>query len=133
MRAVFDTNVVVSALVFGGRLAWIRDGWASGALVPVICRQTIQELLRVLACPKFRLSDGDQAILLEDYLPFAAIVVLPNPLPPLPVTCRDRSDSIFISLAMAASVPLVTGDADLVVLRPDLNIEVISAGELRSR
>jgi predicted nucleic acid-binding protein len=33
VRAVFDTNVVVSALIFGRRLAWLRQAWASGAAI----------------------------------------------------------------------------------------------------
>lgn len=66
MRAVFDTNVVVSALVFGRRLAWLRQAWAAGALVPVVCRPTVDELLRVLAYPKFRLAPAERQALLED-------------------------------------------------------------------
>jgi hypothetical protein len=38
--AVFDTNVVVSALVFGGRLRWLRQAWVSGAVMPIVCRET---------------------------------------------------------------------------------------------
>jgi hypothetical protein len=55
LRAVFDTNVVVSALVFGGRLRWLRAAWAAQAVTPVVCRETVTELLRVLAYPKFHL------------------------------------------------------------------------------
>jgi predicted nucleic acid-binding protein len=60
VRAVFDTNVVVSALVFGRRLAWLRQAWASGQVVPLLCRPTAEELLRVLAYPKFRLTPAER-------------------------------------------------------------------------
>lgn len=73
MRAVFDTNVVISALVFGRRLAWLRRAWASGAVVPVVCRETAAELLRVPSYPKFRLDAMEREILLADYLPFAEV------------------------------------------------------------
>ena len=56
MRAVLDSNVVLSALVFGRRLFWLRRAWASGAVTPIACRETVTELLRVLAYPKFRLD-----------------------------------------------------------------------------
>ena len=49
MRAVFDSNVVLSALVFGRRLFWLRRAWASGAVTPIACRETVTELVRVLA------------------------------------------------------------------------------------
>ena len=117
MRAVFDTNVVVSALVFGRRLQWLREAWASGAAVPIVCRETIGELLRVLAYPKFRLDAADRDVLLADYLPFAEVMRLPDPPPELPVECRDRDDVMFLHLAIASGADvLVSGDADLTVL-----------------
>jgi uncharacterized protein len=117
MRAVFDTNVVVSALMFGRRLGWLRRSWASGAVVPIVCRETVAELLRVLAYPKFRLDAADRDTLLADYLPLAEIVSLPNPLPELPRACRDRDDAIFLHLAIISQADvLVSGDADLTVL-----------------
>ena len=117
MRAVFDTNVVLSTLVFGRRLSWLRDAWASGAAIPIVCRETVAELLRVLAYPKFRLNAADRELLLADYLPFAETVVLPNPLPSLPVACRDRNDTVFLHLAIASRAELlVSGDADLTIL-----------------
>lgn len=133
MRAVFDTNVVVSALIFGRRLAWLRNAWASRQLVPVVCRQTTDELLRVLAYPKFRLSAADRAALLEDYLPHAEIVLLSEPPPELPVACRDRDDAVFLALAVAAGTPLISGDADLAALRDTAPIELLTVAELHAR
>lgn len=133
MRAVFDTNVVVSALVFGRRLAWLRQAWASGRVVPVVCRPTTDELLRVLAYPKFRLDPAERRLLLEDYLPFTEIVRLPDPAPALPIACRDRDDAVFLQLALAAGADiLVSGDADLAVLRAVAPVRVISAADLRA-
>jgi predicted nucleic acid-binding protein len=56
LRAVFDTNIVISALIFGRRLAWLRTAWAAGTIVPVICRETTIELIKVLGYPKFQLA-----------------------------------------------------------------------------
>jgi uncharacterized protein len=91
LRIVFDTNVVVSTLVFGRRLAWLRRAWASGSVVPVVCRETAEELIRVLAYPKFRLDQAERNALLQDYLPFAEAVQLADPPPVLPAVCRDRT------------------------------------------
>jgi len=132
MRAVFDTNVVVTALVFGRRLGWLREVWASGAVVPIVCRETVSELLRVLAYPKFRLDAADRDALLADYLPFAEIVTLPSPPPELPLACRDRDDVVFLHLAIVSQVDaMVSGDADLTVLASAY--PVISPGALRQR
>jgi uncharacterized protein len=117
MRAVFDTNVVISALVFGQRLRWLREVWAKGTVTPVVCRETVSELLRVLAYPKFRLSPDEREHLLGDYLPFADIVPLPDRLPDLPIACRDRDDSVFLTLAIVSQADLlISGDSDLSVL-----------------
>ena len=117
MRAVFDTTVVVSALVFGGRLQWLRQAWASGTVGPIVCRETIGELLRVLAYPRFRLDAAARDALLADYLPFAEVVRLPDSLPELPLGCRDRDDVVFLHLAIASHADyLVSGDTDLKVL-----------------
>lgn len=133
MRVVFDTNVVVSALVFGRRLAWLRQAWASRQVVPLLCRPTADELLRVLTYPKFHLSSAERQLLLADYLPYAEVITLPDPPPSLPVACRDRNDVLFLQLALAARADaLVSGDADLTVLREGIPIRVISAAELRS-
>lgn len=134
MRVVFDTNIVLSALVFGRRLAWLRGAWARGTAIPVICGETTAELLRVLAYPKFQPTPSERDLLLAEYLPFAEAAQLPEPLPVLPVACRDRDDVVFIQLAMAAKVDcLVSGDSDLGVLRDVAPVPIASADELRRR
>ena len=66
IRAVLDTNVLVSALLFEkGRLSWLRPCWQKGQITPVLAETTARELLRVLAYPKFRLQSVDRERLLE--------------------------------------------------------------------
>ncbi len=132
MRAVFDANVVLSALVFGRRPRWLRHAWADGTVAPIVCRETVTELLRVLAYPKFRLDAAERETLLAEYLPFAEIVPLSDPLPDLPLACRDRDDAVFLHLARASGAAfLVSGDADLTVLAAAY--PVISPAMLRER
>jgi len=134
MRVVFDTNVVVSALVFGRRLAWLRLLWVRGSVVPLVCRETTDELLRVLRYPKFRLGAADRETLLGDYLPHAEIVTLPSPPPELPVACRDRDDAAFVQLALSgAAAALVPGDADVAALRGTVAVPILSLREFRDR
>ncbi len=126
MRVVFDTNIVISALVFGGNLAWLRRVWMSGRVTPIVCRETTAELLRVLHYPKFKLTQSDREALLQDYLPFVEIAKLAEPLPPLPQACRDRDDTIFIQLAPATGADfLVSGDRDLIEMQDLVAIRII--------
>jgi putative PIN family toxin of toxin-antitoxin system len=132
-RVVFDTNIVVSALVFGRRLAWLRGAWAGGRTVPLACRDTVAELHRVLHYPKFKLTPADRLSLLGDYVPYLEIVSLPAVLPLLPVACRDLDDTVFIHLAVAGGAEfLVSGDNDLASLRRDAPVEIRSASEFRT-
>ena len=81
MRIVLDTSVVVSAIVFKkGRLTWLRDAWQNGTVTPLIDKEYADELLRVLAYPKFQLSQDEIEILLSSYLPYAEPVEIPTPL-----------------------------------------------------
>jgi putative PIN family toxin of toxin-antitoxin system len=115
-RVVFDTNVVLSALLFGGPATRrLRDLWQQGACTPLVSTATAGELVRVLGYPKFRLSPPEREELLADYLPFAQVVTLPDPPPAVPV-CRDPFDLPFLQLAATGKATLVTGDRDLPVL-----------------
>ena len=59
VRVVFDTNTVISGLLFSGSLSWLFDHWRAGVAVPLASRATASELLRVLRYPKFGLSEGN--------------------------------------------------------------------------
>lgn len=136
-RAVLDTNVVLSALVFGGggAAARVRQAWQAGLLLPLVSTATVQELMRVLAYPKFRLVADEQRELLADYLPFTEVVTVPEPPPRVP-DCRDPQDLPFLHLAVAGKADvLVSGDADLLVLaapgaRPRLRFRILTVQAL---
>ena len=117
LRVVLDTNVVLSALVFGGGPAGrLRLAWQQGVFVPLASTTTARELVRVLGYPKFRLSLQEQEELLADYLPHTHAVRIPQPPPSVPA-CRDVMDLPFMQLAVAGSAQvLVSGDRDLLTL-----------------
>ena len=99
----------------------------------MVCPETVHEITRVLAYSKFNLSASDQRSLLQLYLPFADIVLLPEILPDLPVACRDAGDDIFIHLTLAGKADfLVTGDADLLALRGVLPLRIVTIGEWKA-
>ncbi|QXL85274.1 putative toxin-antitoxin system toxin component, PIN family [Comamonas sp. NLF-1-9] len=133
-RVVLDTNIVVSALLFEqGQLAWWRHAWQDGSIAPIACKETTSELLRVLAYPKFRLTEADRQALLADFLPYVEVVGLPSPWPVLP-QCRDVKDQVFLVLAHVASADaLVTGDADLLALRATFPLPICTAHEYRQK
>jgi uncharacterized protein len=115
-RVVIDTNLLVSALVFGGNISKLRLAWQGDRVIPLVSKATITELIRVLAYPKFKLTRSEQEDLLSDYLPFCDTVLMPSQLPIIP-QCRDRDDEPFLSLAIVGQADyLLTGDRDLLCL-----------------
>jgi len=134
VRPVLDTNVLVSALLFhAGALSWLRGAWRSGRIRPLAGRQTTAELIRVLAYPKFALSDGEQRDLLDDYLPFCETVAVPEPPPTVP-KCRDPFDRMFLELALAGRADaLVTGDTDILALAKVFSVPILSPAAFRER
>jgi uncharacterized protein len=130
-RVVFDTNTVVSALLFtGGRLAWLRPHWRDGRCVPLISRATAAELARVLTYPKFRLTENDRLELLGDYLPYCERI---EAVSRCGILCRDESDQPFLDLADSGNADvLVTGDDDLLSLAGTTRFKIETPGAYRA-
>ncbi|MBE9221543.1 putative toxin-antitoxin system toxin component, PIN family [Cyanobacterium stanieri LEGE 03274] len=129
LRVVIDTNLVLSALVFGGKVAQLRLFWQSKKVTPLISRTTTTELIRVLAYPKFKLTKTEQEDLLSDYLPYCETVKIPLDLPSIP-KCRDIFDEKFLLLAKVANADyLVTGDKDLLSIDDNFICPIINMDE----
>jgi putative PIN family toxin of toxin-antitoxin system len=122
MRVVFDTNTVVSALLFRrGRLHWLRAHWHSGAVIALVSADTAGELIRVLAYPKFRLEAAEINALLADYLPYTEVVAVSSR--GKSPRCRDPDDQMFVDLALQGRADvLVSGDRALLEMEVDLPV-----------
>jgi uncharacterized protein len=130
IRAVLDTNVLLSALLFGGRLEGLRRAWRAGRLRLVLSRETADELLRVMAYPKFRLTRVEISSLFDtELLPFAEVVELPASKGKQRWS-RDSEDDKFIRCAQAGKCArLVTGDDDLLSLKRVGKVAILSPAE----
>ena len=132
LRVVIDTNLVLSALIFGGSTARLRLAWQSDRVIPLASKATITELIRVLSYPKFKLTKAEQEDLLADYLPFCDTVLLPEQLPVIP-ECRDPFDEPFLILALVGNADyLVTGDRDLLCLVDRFTCPIMTVEQLFS-
>ena len=111
MRVVLDTNTLVSALLFSGTAARLVPLWQSGRVRLLVSRPILQEYLRVLAYPKFRLSPEEIRGLLDEVLPFVESVRVRQHLSVVP---RDPDDDKFLECAVAGrATHVITGDQDL--------------------
>lgn len=126
-RVVFDTNVVVSALAFEGRITIaLRGAWLVSH-VPLGSAATIGELQDVLRYRKFKLSESDVEELLGDYVPHIEIVKVSVA---SPLRCRDPRDQKFLDLAHSAEADaLVTGDSDLLELAARAKFRILTPAQ----
>lgn len=109
MRAVIDTNVLVSAMLTpAGTSAKLVEAIRTGKLQPVLSHEILLEYAQVLNRPRFGFDKSEVASLLEDMTalalfvspPFKAVKILPDP-----------DDECFIAAALHAVCHVITGNA----------------------
>jgi putative PIN family toxin of toxin-antitoxin system len=112
VRVVLDTNVVVSALLFTGISSKLVPLWQNDLITLLVSRGILEEYLRVLSYPKFKLSEGDiKGLIQEELLPYVEVV---KPGRRLRVVDRDPSDDKFVECAVAGKAGvIISGDKDL--------------------
>ena len=130
MKIVIDTNVIASAIFFGGRpkeliehLVYRRvDAYASTEIISEY-RETIEELSE-------RYPNRPNNIPLTDIL-FAMKMVEPTTHVDI---CRDLDDNKFIDCAIdGGCIYIVSGDKDLLSLKSYGDIEIVTVSEFLTK
>jgi uncharacterized protein len=125
MRIVLDTNTVISALLFSGTASRLVPLWQSRRVVMLISRAILEEYLRVLAYPKFRLTNEEiKGLMEEEILPFVETVRVRRR---LSVVRRAPDDDKFLECAVGGRAEcLVTGDRDLLDLGSYRRVQILT-------
>jgi uncharacterized protein len=126
MRVVLDTNIIVSGYL-GGYLEAIIVAWKSGKFTLVVSDAIVDEYLKVLKRPKFKIErveiDDFSALLIDK----AEFVI---PLEEIYAISTDKTDNKFLEAAVASKVNLiVSGDEHLLELKNFRDIPILSAKE----
>ena len=135
MRAVADTNVVVSGLLWHGPSRQILDAARSGAVELFTSAALLAELEEVLSREKFlerlKRAQVQPRDLVTGYAVLAAVI---RPAAIAPVVLRDPDDDAVISCAVAARAhAIVSGDDDLLTLKRHGEIEILKAAEFLAK
>jgi len=122
---VIDTNVIVSAILFGGIPGELIHLWKSGRIKPLASKKIIDEYIKVLAYPKFELSETEiNYILYNEILTYFDII----PTKDTPVIIKaDPSDDKFIHCAKAGkAIAIISGDQHLLHLKTYQKIKILT-------
>ena len=135
MRAVIDTNVLLSGLLWHGAPHALLEHVRAGTLGLVSSPALLAELDLVIGRTKFDAILTGSNTSRKDVLAEAwqlAEVIEPPPLA-VPV-CRDPDDDAVLALALAAQVDLiVSGDDDLLALMHFQNIPITTPAQALRR
>ena len=124
LRVVIDTNIWISFLI-GKTLTGLSKAIISGQVIVLFSDTLFRELIEVLKRPKFKKYFSETAI--ENL-----VTLLYEKVDLIEVThyfedCRDVKDNFLLNLAVSGRANyLVTGDADLLMLNPFQDVEIIS-------
>ena len=128
VTVVLDTNVVLSAILFKGKLSRIMELWKKGMISPVLSPAAFRELQQVLEYPKFALTKVEiERILLRELLPFFSVV---EETVTVSGVCKDPDDDKFLACALSAHAEfLITGDKDLSRIGKYESVNILSASD----
>ena len=135
MQAVFDTNVLVSALLWHGPSHALLEQVRNGSIALISSPALLAELTDVIGRAKFDAiltrSNTSRERTLAQERQLAEVIVPPDL--PQPV-CRDPDDDAVLALALAAKVDwIVSGDNDLLSLGSFEGIPIITPAEANRR
>ena len=131
MRAVIDTNVLLSGLLWHNAPHALLEQVRSGELALLISPGLLAELADVLSRAKFdtilECSNTSRSHTLDELYRLAEVIE-PPPLPQ-PV-CRNPDDDEVLATAIASHADLIiSGDDDLLSLGRYQNIPILSPAE----
>ena len=124
MRAVLDTNVVMSAIFFGGVPFKVLNAWHNGEFELVVSEAVMAEYREIAARMKAKFPSIEPEIwmrYIEDHATMVSAVPLATQV------CEDADDDVFLACAIAACAKIVcSGDKHLLACNGWNGVEVLT-------
>jgi uncharacterized protein len=134
MKVVIDTNVWLSALLWGGQPSLIIDLIEQKQIQAISSENILTELTDILQKPKLQkrldllIMTADEIVIIAKRL-MTLVVIEEIVIPEL----RDPKDQMVLATAIAGDAQVViSGDKDLLVLHPYQNISILLPQEFLS-
>ena len=127
---VFDTNILISGYLWTGKPRQAIRVVKSGGFRLLYCKESIDELIRVLSI-KFGLDSGEIFRIVSDIHTIGKKTTIVSKDQPI---SEDITDNLFINLAIDGDARLiVSGDSHLLKLKEYKQIEIITVFEFLKR
>ena len=130
MKIVIDTNVVVSALFFGGKPQELLRHAITGALDVFVSKEIVKEYNELIKRITDKYSGKKELFSINDFLSKCSVVCPSRKID----ICRDRDDNKFLECAVEAKcLYIVSGDNDLLALKHFEDVEIVTVAEFFDR
>ena len=128
VRYVFDTNVIISSLLFEGSKPDLAVRYALQNGNILFSLALIEEIDEVLSRAKFRkyITDDEREEFLDSFVDRGILIEVVD----VVRECRDPKDDKILELSLSGKADLViSGDKDLLVLSPFRSIQIQSVDQ----
>lgn len=124
IRAVVDTNIFISSTLYEGTTSKLLFYWQRRRFIYLISKQILEEYIKVLSYPKFRLTEEEiKWIIQEELLPYVETVKVKMPVSAIKA---DPSDNIFLSTAIEGKASfIVSGDGHLLAFKKYQGVQIV--------
>lgn len=127
IKAILDTNVIISAVIFGGKPRMVLNLAVEGKISLFFSEPMLEEIREILGGRKFRFT-ASQLLAVERELEAISDTVYPDK--DIKVVKDDPDDDVFIECALAADADyIVSGDKHLLDLKSYGSIKIVNAAE----
>lgn len=129
-RVVIDTNLIISAFMWGGVPLRLFDQVVSLQIPLLTTQSMIDELDTILRRSKFEARLEARKLTVEHVLSrYTAVTELVNPASIPDTIVRDPKDQMILAAAAGGSAShLISGDKDLTTIAVYQNIVILTAG-----
>ncbi|WP_318567231.1 putative toxin-antitoxin system toxin component, PIN family [Salinigranum marinum] len=132
IAVVFDTNVLISGLGFGGKPKECIDLAVMGDVQMVISEDALDEFRRVLTYDRLPFDEEEQRTLPDELIRLTGAKVI-NPEVSVEVIEDDPDDDVFLECALAAGADyIVSGNDHLLDENPFRGIKIVEPAEFLS-
>lgn len=124
IRAVLDTNTIISGIGWSGPPKVILDAAIKGQFLLLLSSGLLDEIRRVVAYPRLRVLPQTRVQEVLALLPHISVVVEPEER--LTIIRADPADNRILECAVAGEAThIVTGDSHLLDLESFRNIPIV--------